>query len=250
MSRITASFRHSTLTHEPERLSNREIWSVACQVRNQLLEDTLQRRLDLEAVDEKAARFAVNDIQYGALWDLDHDVRNSLDKEVLGVTEYHDSTPQHVLVSINGPRLQASENLLRSTIAHELGHVVFDAPGWLTLRGGAFVQVASDINPGLAAQWDARETRANEFMGALLVPAPLLRVDWLRAVKRNRLPLSTKPSQVIAGAPAIDGKMLDADTAMELMFSLSELYGVSSDFIRVRLARYDLLRTPRPVTYH
>ena len=94
------------------------------------------------------------------------------------------------------------------------------------------------------------EVRDNEFMGALLVPASLIRVDWLRLAKRNRLPMSERPSQVILGAPAVDGRSLDPEQATELMFELGELYGVSADFIRVRLARYDLLRTPRPVTFH
>jgi Zn-dependent peptidase ImmA (M78 family) len=155
-----------------------------------------------------------------------------------------------VLVSINGSRLRSLDTLLRSTVAHELGHVVFDAPGWLVVRGDAFVQVASAFNPGPLAQRDPKEVRANEFMGALLVPAPLIRVDWLRLVKRNRLPLSAKPSQVIIGAPAVDGTAIHAEAAMEILYALGELYGVSSDFIRVRLARYDLLRTPRPVTFH
>lgn len=250
MSPITACFRHFALTYEPVQLSNREIWAVAHQVRSQLQGDALQRRLDLSSVEERAARFEVNGIRYGALWDLEHEVRNAEDREVMGVTEYHDATPLHVLVSINGPRLKDSETLLRSTVAHELGHVVFDAPGWLAVRGDAFVQVASEMVPGPAAKWDPKEVRANEFMGALLVPAPLMRVDWLRLVKRNRLPLSPKPSQLIIGAPAVDGGALDPETGFELMFSLSELYGVSSDFIRVRLARYDLLRTPRPSTFH
>lgn len=250
MSRITACFRHSALTYEPVQLSGREIWAVAHQVRNQLQGDALQRRLELSTVEEKAALFEVNGIRYGVLWDFEHDVRNAQNDEVMGVTEYHHATPLHVLVSINGPRLKESETLLRSTVAHELGHVVFDAPGWLAVRGEAFVQVASAFNPGPSAKWNPMEVRANEFMGALLVPAPLMRVDWLRAVKRNRLPLSAKPSQVITGAPAVDGTALDPETGIELMFSLSELYGVSPDFIRVRLARYDLLRTPRPVTFH
>lgn len=250
MSQIVAGFRHSALTYEPYQLSNREVWTVAHNVRSQLQGEALQRRLDLSSVEEKAARFEVNGIRYGVLWDLDHEVRNAEDREVMGVTEYHDATPLHVLVSINGPRLQESETLLRSTVAHELGHVVFDAPGWLAVRGEAFVQLASEITPGPTAKWDPKELRANEFMGALLVPAHLIRVDWMRLVKRNRFPLSQKPSQVIAGAPAVDGTALDPEAGFELMFALSELYGVSADFIRVRLARYDLLRTPRPVTFH
>ena len=63
----------------------------------------------------------------------------------MGVTEYHDATPLHVLVSINGPRLRSLDTLLRSTIAHELGHVVFDAPAWIAVPGEAFVQAASAI---------------------------------------------------------------------------------------------------------
>jgi hypothetical protein len=55
---------------------------------------------------------------------------------------------------------------------------------------------------------------------------------------------------VIIGAPAVDGTAIHAEAAMEILYALGELYGVSSDFIRVRLARYDLLRTPRPVTFH
>ena len=63
MSRITASFRHFALTYEPVQLTNREIWAVAHQVRNQLQGDALQRRLDLSTVEEKAACFEVNGIR-------------------------------------------------------------------------------------------------------------------------------------------------------------------------------------------
>ena len=249
MSRLSASFRHSALSYEPVQLTNREIWGVAQQVRSQLGEP-LVRRLELGEVGERAGRLEVNGIRYSAIWDFDHDVRNARDEEVLGVTEYHDATPLHVLVSINGPRLNTTQNLWRSTVAHELGHVIFDAPAWLARRDEAFVQVASDISPGLTTHWDPMELRANEFMGALLVPAVLVRVDWLRVAKRNRLPVSQRPSQIILGAPAVDGRSLDTDQAAELMFELGELYGVSADFIRVRLARYDLLRTPRPAVSH
>lgn len=250
MFQIAASFRHSALTHQPVQLSSREIWAVAQRVRNQFPGNPLARRLELAGVEETAARFEVNGIRYGVLWDFDHRVRNAGDEEVLGVTEYHDATPLHVLVSINGPRLAAAEHLLRSTVAHELGHVVFDAPGWLAHPGEAVMRVASEIDPRPAALWNPVEARANEFMGALLVPPPLIRVDWLRLVKRNRLPLSPRPSQVIPGAPAADGGMLDPEAGAELMHALGELYGVSADFIRVRLSRYDLLRTPRPAIVH
>jgi Zn-dependent peptidase ImmA (M78 family) len=94
------------------------------------------------------------------------------------------------------------------------------------------------------------EVRANEFMGALLVPPSPIRIDFLRLVKRQRLSLSPRPSQIIPGAPAVDGQMIEAEVAAEMLFTLAELYGVSESFMRVRLSRYDLLRTPRPITLH
>jgi hypothetical protein len=247
MSPITVGFRHSALTYEPIQLSPPEIWAVARNVRAQLTSDPLARTLDLSRIDEQGDWFDVNDIQFGVIWDFDHDVRNEHDTEVLGVTEYHDATPLHALVSINGPRLKVAETLLRSTIAHELGHVIFDAPSWIVSRQD--MRAASDLNQAAFVSGNEMELRANDFMGALLVPPSMLRVDFLRLAKRHRLRPSSKPSQVIHGAPAVDGQMTDTEAATEILFGLSELYGVSESFMRVRLSRYDLLRTPRPVSF-
>jgi hypothetical protein len=82
-------------------------------------------------------------------------------------------------------------------------------------------------------------------MGALLVPASLLRVDLQRQARRHRLPQSPRPSTIMAGAPAYDGGSLDPDSLEEVTFALAERYGVSESFMRVRLERYDLLRTGR-----
>jgi Zn-dependent peptidase ImmA (M78 family) len=229
------------------QLSPPEIWAVARNIRAQLTSDPLARTLDLSRIDEQGDWFEVNDIQFGVIWDFDHDVRNEHDTEVLGVTEYHDATPLHALVSINGPRLKAAESLLRSTIAHELGHVIFDAPSWIASRRD--MRAASDANPAVFCNLSEMELRANDFMGALLVPPSMVRVDFLRLAKRHRLRPSQKPSQVIRGAPAVDGHMLEAEAATEMLFGLGELYGVSESFMRVRLSRYDLLRTPRPVSF-
>ena len=250
MSPITLRFRHSALTHEPVQLSPPEIWAVARNLRAQLTDDPLQRKLDLSKIDEQGARLDVNDIRFGVLWDFDHAVRNADGEEVLGVTEYAETTPLHVLVSINGPRLQVSDTLLRSTIAHELGHVIFDAPSWMVSRQAPYMQAASTGSPTVSARWDPMEVRANEFMGALLVPPAPIRIDFLRLVKRQRLSLSPRPSQVIPGAPAVDGQTVEAEAAAEMLFSLGQLYGVSESFMRVRLSRYDLLRTARPITLH
>ena len=88
MSDITLRFRHSALTHEPVQLSPPEIWAAARNLRAQLTEDPLQRKLDLSRIDEQGERLDVNDIRFGVLWDFDHTVRNAEGEEVLGVTEY------------------------------------------------------------------------------------------------------------------------------------------------------------------
>jgi hypothetical protein len=73
----------------------------------------------------------------------------------------------------------------------------------------------------------------------------MLRVDLQRKAKQQRLPASRRPSTVVSGAPAYDGRQLDRDAVEEIIFSLAESYGVSQSFMRVRLDRYDLLRTGR-----
>ena len=127
------------------------------------------------------SQLEINGIAFEVDWDLDHDVLKPGGKQVLGVTEYDKASPDFVMVSINGPLLRKTATLLRSTIAHELGHVVFDAPGWILIPPDTRVcsgYSRNTRNPG--------EARANEFMGALLVPLSLARVDFQRQAKRLR----------------------------------------------------------------
>lgn len=239
---LTASYRHSTFTAEPEWLSPTEIWAVAHAVRGQMA-PPLQRRLALDDIAAAADRAEVNGASFDVAWDLDHAVVDPAGQPVMGVTEYDRASPECVMVSINGPALSVHENLLRSTIAHELGHVIFDAPAWVTTTpaGSAFL---SPDAPGRGRR-DPREMRANEFMGALLVPPSLLRVDLQRQARKARFEPSPHPSRIIRGAPAYDSVAQDADVLAEALFALAELYGVSESFMRVRLARYDLVRARR-----
>jgi Zn-dependent peptidase ImmA (M78 family) len=179
-------------------------------------------------------------VRFEASWDLDHPVFNAAGQPVMGVTEYDKASPGCVMVSVNGPMLANAETLLRSTIAHEIGHVVFDAPGWILVPPAA--PISSGFNSSRKPH-DPRELRANEFMGALLVAPSMLRVDLQRKAKQQRLPASPRPSTVMSGAPAYDGRQLDRDVVEEIIFSLDESFGVSESFMRVRLDRYDLLRT-------
>jgi hypothetical protein len=250
MSPLTASYRHSTFTAEPERLSTLEIWAVARAVRGQMAAP-LHRRLALDDIAACVARAEVNGVAFDIDWDFEHEVLSPAGQPVMGVTEYDRASPECVMVSINGPALNVHENLLRSTIAHELGHVVFDAPAWVTTTPAGCAFLSPDTAPGHGARGarDPREQRANEFMGALLVPPALLRVDVQRHAKKARFAPSPHPSRIIRGAPAYDACAQDADALGETVFALAELYGVSESFMRVRLARYDLLRARRLPTH-
>ena len=240
MTEVRVAYRHSKFTAAPERLSPAEVWAVAREVRSQLVADRFQRALAIESVVGELFQLEINGIAFEVDWDLDHDVLKPGGKQVLGVTEYDKASPDCVMVSINGPLLRKAETLLRSTIAHELGHVVFDAPGWILIPPDTRVCSGYSRNTR-----DPGEARANEFMGALLVPMSLLRVDFQRQAKRLRFAPSGRPSVVVAGAPAYDAQHLDGDSVAEAIFALTERYRVSESFLRVRLERYDLLRTSR-----
>jgi hypothetical protein len=236
---VQVAYRHSS-TGQPSGLTPADVWRVAQRVRVQIREERLNRCLPVEAVVDRLTEIEVNGLQFETSWDLDHPVKNAAGKPVMGVTEYDNACPRCVMVSVNGPMLANAETLLRSTIAHEIGHVVFDAPGWLLTPPAGPVSSRFSWSPKTR---DPRELRANEFMGALLAPPSLLRIDLQRQAKRQRIPTAALPSRVISGAPAFDGRKLDRDAVEEIIFNLAESYGVSESFMRVRLDRYDLLRT-------
>jgi hypothetical protein len=51
---------------------------------------------------------------------------------VLGICEYDPGVPNTAMVSRVAGRRKCSARLLAlSTLGHELGHAVFDAPGWI-----------------------------------------------------------------------------------------------------------------------
>ena len=84
----------------------------------------------------------INEVRFEVDWDLEHTVVNHAGKPVMGATEYDKASPDCVMVSVNGPKLR-SDTLLRSTIAHELGHVVFEGPLGFSARPNSRSRTAS-----------------------------------------------------------------------------------------------------------
>jgi hypothetical protein len=118
---------------------------------------------------------------------------------------------------------------------------MFEGPGWI--RVPPDVPVRSGFSQANSSR-DPREVRANEFMGALLVPPSLLRVDVMRIAKKYRLAPSRRPSAVLTRSRAYDARGNDCESVADAVFELGADYGVSESFMRVRLNRYDLLRVP------
>lgn len=183
----------------------------------------------------------VNRIAIAMQWDLDREVHDPQGHEALGVTEADPALPGVVMISLNAGLIAGRDYLKRSTLAHELGHAIFDGPAILRRVGGrAFAMVTTDeshLTTTTGERIDWREFRANEFMGALLAPRKLLHRELVRHSISLGLPL------VDAGAddPVLcDGG--DPDRMEHLHLDLAERFGVSVEFIAYRLQRYALIR--------
>lgn len=228
---------------EPRPMNARDIWSVAEQVRRQFPSRRPIHCLDLEWLIRANRKMSVNGMEIVTQWDLDRSVRDGKGREALGVTEADPALPGVLLISLNADLIAGREYLKRSTLAHELGHALFDGPSMLRQAGQpAFAMVTSDeehlVKPArVRGAMDWREFRANEFMGALLAPRALLHRELVRRAIALSLPLrdagEDQPVLRVTGDPM---------RVEQLLLDLAERFGVSTSFIEYRLARYALVQ--------
>jgi hypothetical protein len=227
---------------EPRPLRAREIWSIAEQVRQQFLLRRPRLCIDLDRLVRAARRMWVNGIQIIAHWDLDRSVRDGKGREALGVTEADPALPGVLLISLNAELIAGRDYLERSTLAHELGHALFDGPSMLRQAGRPSLPLVTPDEEHLMTTrgrggMDWREFRANEFMGALLAPRALLHRELVRRAIGLSLPLRDAGED----QPVL-GKAGDPMRIEELLFDLAERFGVSASFIEYRLHRYSLVQ--------
>jgi hypothetical protein len=251
----------------PWYLSNAQVEDLAWQVRRQLgyaSSLTLKIPLDVLFSIEGAV---VNGLQIKFRWEIEDAIHDEDGVPVLGICDYDpDEMPDTIWLSANAGMVRAIEEMLRSILAHELGHGLCDAPGWLlayrnlTLAGAALAasslsqmrSVTQDESHLFAAGPTGRdfaEFRASAFMGALLVPRPLI-LDRLRHhAQALGIPLikasvqgARAPSAATAGlriAPHFGG---GGHFGLRPLFrALAPDFGVSPRFIQVRLLCYGLL---------
>lgn len=267
----------------PRYIKHSEVEGIAVLARQKLVDATTDA-LSLSVLRDIAG-LKINGIQFDLWIDTEHAVNDEQGNPVLGVCEFDPAASLDATVlSVSPVGDTASEELVLSTFAHELGHAIFDAPSWIaaaakgpglfddptemarkayrtTTRDAEHLAkppVAIEPEPTTARNSELdrsvhfAELRANEFMGSLLVP----RQHLCRAVEE----LAPKHGVTIHRSPSLDPELpgtslrLTADGAigffdMEcLQKALAKRFGVHRRFIQVRMERYGLLTPGAGIT--
>jgi hypothetical protein len=201
-------------------------------------------------VAARCRRLRINGITFETRFEFDEPVADCQGHPVLGATEYHDSCPDSALVYVNMSLIGDAPELARSTTLHELGHVIFDAPSWVVhaRRGSDLAQpparaeLKGDDNQDSYARrrepLDWREWRANEFMGAFLLPRRLLHEAMIRKAAGLGLPMVEAADEPL---PVVSSRRANPDRLDKMVLELSEFFGVSMPFVEVRLRKYRLI---------
>ncbi len=271
MTELTLGYRAGN-SLQPSFLKHSEVEVVAQQARSQLLHaDADAMPMD---VLRGITRLQVNNLKYDLWVDTEHPVTDEDGLPVLGICEFDAGAGvDHAAVSVSPVGGDITEELVLSTFGHELGHAVFDAPGWIHAaaagpglfdvpagRARAYRSITRDVahlgsdaaqdflsvtmNRGRQNALRFAELRANEFMGALLVPRDRLvhAITELAPIYDVNLEYAGLASGALAGQPTLRaaGKLGLADMEY-LQKAIGVCFGVHGRFIRVRMQRYGLL---------
>lgn len=269
---LTLGYRHCD-RKRPSYIKNSEIEGIAVLARQQLVEAAADAipLATLSAISGLKINGVVFDLFVGT-GNVVHDERGN---PVLGICEYDPGVPDTAMVSVSPVGVNASEELVLSTLGHELGHAIFDAPGWIVdaSKGPGLFDELSDAarrayrtttrdvehlakvqpvveaaaTPSLAIPGHTTkeeyfaELRANEFMGSLLVPRQRLNLAVEEMAAQHGVTIHRSPSL----DPELPGTSLHlrADGDIEcLQKAVAKRFGVNRRFIQVRMERYGLLK--------
>ena len=212
-------------------------------------------------------RLKINGIDFSLEVSTESEVHDEQGNHVFGICEYDPGVPDTAMVCVSPIGEKLSGLLALSTLAHELGHAVFDAPGWI-MDGSKGPGLFDTFEPcgqrayrtttpdsehlakspttgkaALASDVHFAELRANEFMGSLLVPRQLLSAAAEELAPEYNVSIHRGPSL----DPEIPGISLHltATDAVDMEFlekALAMRFGVNPRFVQVRLQRYGLIR--------
>lgn len=274
---LTLGYRHCD-RKRPSYIKNSEIEGIAVLARQQLVDAAADAisLATLSAISGLKINGVVFDLFVGT-GDVVHDERGN---PVLGICEYDPGVPDTAMVSVSPVGVNASEELVLSTLGHELGHAIFDAPGWIVdaSKGPGLFDEPSDAarrayrtttrdvehlakvapvveaaaTPSLAIPGHTTkeeyfaELRANEFMGSLLVPRQHLNLAVEELAPKHGVTIHRSPSL----DPDLPGTSLHLTADGDIGFfdieclqkALAKRFGVNRRFIQVRMERYGLLK--------
>ena len=275
---LNINYRHCSRMR-PSFLKNAEIEALAAQIRQQLVDpdtDAISLQV-LSSIDG----LKINGVAFDLFVGTEGVVHDEDGNPVLGICEYDPGVPDTAMVSVSPASSPASEALVLSTLGHELGHAIFDAPSWIvdaskgpglfddpteygrkayrtTTRDGEHLAkaAAGDVSaPARAGSSQLKsdeyfaELRANEFMGSLLVPRQRLTQRVEEQAAEYEVTLQRRPSL----DPEWPGTSLtisadDENGLLELQRSLARCFGVNPRFIQVRMERYGLIISGAKIT--
>ena len=226
----------STAAGDPHRLSAQKIASIASDIRSRLF-GIQPRPVDVAALIAKTARLVVNGKPITLSWGLDRPIHDENGHEALGVCENDPELPDTVMISVNASLLAHQPEVIRSTAAHEFAHAIFDMPAAMggNIRRTFRTSVAPAIaRPGAPIDWV--EWRADEFMGAFLVPADKLARVLPKYASALDLPFRWRAAPDGRSVPFVDLDPSEGTLGL-LVDELAEAFGVTAAFMSVRLAK-------------
>ena len=281
---LDISYPHCPFTAEPNYVGVEVADGVALSARQQLgLEDGSRLAVDLEVLTSIEA-VQVNGVCYDLHWHFGGPLTDENGELVLGVCEHDpEGIPNATQILIDPDLVGGREEVILSTAVHEKGHAIFEGPKWVSATQRAIARglppssahgakrvhrtTTPDENhlaatPPRGSSKFFEEVRANAFMGTFL--APIHRVYARLCHHCGRLGLSpsdlqcfdpamlSKRFECIAAAAAlsqdhlriIDRRLRAVD---ELLTRLARDFGVTKQFIEVRLLRYGFLGQARAV---
>jgi len=251
--KLVLDYPHLRPSFAPKRLKAESIWAVADAARVQVCSNALRPKVEIAQIISRTRHLVVNGIAFETHWELDHPVIDDTGQPVAGAVEYDESYPSAALISINCDLLRGRDDLASSTAAHELGHAIFDTPSWIQhaangskhppavqmhhFQQAEYEETRIDRLPASAIDWC--EWRANEFMGAFLTPRTLLHRHMHKRAAALKVPLIE--AATADSLPVVNERRAGTDALEALLVELAEIFGVSIEFIRVRLRKYQLL---------
>jgi len=237
--RIQVHYPHDPRTGVPRDLSSAVVRAVAAQVRAQLPIDDSVLALDVHLLAGAARRFDVNGRALEVTWHLADELSDATGRPALGACQVEPERRDTVCVLINRRASTDRPDLAVSTAAHELGHVVLDVPSMIEEPGRRYHNVVARAGLLDSATYVA-EQRANDFMGALLVPPVRVHTRLLARACSEGLRLTRAANCGRPGSPVLAANNAEESVA-GVIAALANDFGVSDRFIAVRLARYGLI---------